>query len=321
MILDPRFMLALFLGVILDILSYILMGLDAGIIAAIVNIVLGLFVVWLMVSLGKDKDQANARLGRKGLAQRRQMTSKLLGKRVSKRVLKRSLIMYVGNSIPIVNFIPFWTVGLIMMLREGSGSEQTEQVQPAPQRGTTSRPMGRSRRLRRLVRPRSTSSLRPERENKRLPEKEKRGSQADQTARQPKVSPTAARFATRAAEKTPSGRTTPLPSGSRQIGAGQRPPRNSWDLKENDLIVPDTQVEMAQNILAQNGIPSKAQEYRKREAFGSEGAVVPGEFTLTLLDPEQSNGPASFDTAEQAFEVLKGSGVVVRYGYNPEAEN
>ena len=126
-IFDPRFIFAFILGITLDVLSYIFMGLDAGIIAAAVNAILGLFVVWLMVSLGKDKDQANemrrqaidnARLGRKGLAQRRQMTSKLLGKRASRKILKRSLIMYIGNSIPIVNFIPFWTIGIIMMLRE-----------------------------------------------------------------------------------------------------------------------------------------------------------------------------------------------------------
>ena len=141
MILDPRFMLAFMLGVTLDLLSYVFMGLDAGVIAAAVNSVLGLAMVWLMVQLGKDQGQAdqmrqqaidNAKLGRKGLAQRRQMTQNLLGKRASRRILKRSLIMYVGSSIPIVNFIPFWTIGVIMLLRGGSAPEQ-EQPQPTPQ--------------------------------------------------------------------------------------------------------------------------------------------------------------------------------------------
>jgi hypothetical protein len=127
MILDPRFILAFVLGIILDALSYILMGVDAGIIAAVVNIVLGWIMVLLMVWMGKDKDEANqmrqqsvdnARLGKKGLAQRRQMTSSMVGKRASKRILKRGIIMWIGSSIPIVNFIPFWTVGLVMMLRE-----------------------------------------------------------------------------------------------------------------------------------------------------------------------------------------------------------
>ena len=127
MILDPRFMLAFMLGVTLDLLSYVFMGLDAGVIAAAVNSVLGLAMVWLMVQLGKDQGQAdqmrqqaidNARLGRKGLQQRRKMTQQLLGKRASKRIFRRTLIMYIGSSIPIVNFIPFWTVGVIMLLRK-----------------------------------------------------------------------------------------------------------------------------------------------------------------------------------------------------------
>jgi len=127
MILDLRFIFAFFLGFILDILSYIFMGLDAGVIAAGINIVLGWMMVRLMVSLGKDQDQANqmrqqaidnARQGRKGLQQRKEMTQNLLGNRASKSILKRSLIMYVGSSIPIINFIPFWTVGVIMLLRQ-----------------------------------------------------------------------------------------------------------------------------------------------------------------------------------------------------------
>ena len=135
MVLDPRFILAFILGIILDVLAYIFMGLDAGIIAAAVNIVLGWMIVWLMVQLAKSKgrdgqrvqqrgnemrQQAtdNARLGKGGMQQRKQMTTDLLGKRASKRWLKRSLIMYIGSSIPIINFIPFWTVGVIMLLRE-----------------------------------------------------------------------------------------------------------------------------------------------------------------------------------------------------------
>jgi len=127
-ILDMDFLLfALPLAGLLDILSWIFMGIDAGMVAAGVNFVLGGLLVGWMVLRGKRWDEARAQHkeavqtakgGKKGIQQRRQATTKLAGKRVSRRLLKRSLIMYVGNSIPIVNFIPFWLIGVFMMLRE-----------------------------------------------------------------------------------------------------------------------------------------------------------------------------------------------------------
>ena len=131
-ILDIDFLaFALPLAGFLDILSWIFMGLDAGIIAAVINFILGGALVLWMVWRGKQMDQAKerhrqgvqtARQGRAGMQQRRGavrgMRKSVVDKRTSRRLLKRSLIMYIGNSIPIVNFIPFWLVGVIMMLRE-----------------------------------------------------------------------------------------------------------------------------------------------------------------------------------------------------------
>ena len=129
-LLDIDFLVfALPLAGLLDMLSYIFMGMDAGIIAAIVNIILGgLLVIW-MVWRGKRMDEAKqqyrrgvgtAREGKAGIHRRRVATRRMsaVGQRTSRRLLKRSLIMYIGNSIPIVNFIPFWLIGVIMMLRE-----------------------------------------------------------------------------------------------------------------------------------------------------------------------------------------------------------
>lgn len=120
---------ALPLAGLLDLLSYIFMGLDAGIVAAIVNIILGGLLVLWMVWRGKRMDQARqqyrrgygtARQGKAGIHRRDVATRRMgvVGKRMSRRLLKRSLIMYIGNSIPIVNFIPFWLIGVILMLRE-----------------------------------------------------------------------------------------------------------------------------------------------------------------------------------------------------------
>lgn len=130
--LDPDFLVfAMPLALLLDVLSYIFMGLDAGIIAAIANIVLGGLLVLWMVKRGMRLDQAKemyqqavqtARKGRAGFQGRReaaqQMATKRMGGKASKRFLKRALIMYVGESIPILNFIPFWLLGVVLMLRE-----------------------------------------------------------------------------------------------------------------------------------------------------------------------------------------------------------
>lgn len=128
--LDMDFLVfALPLAGLLDGLSYIFMGLDAGIIAAVVNFILGGLLVLWMVWRGKRMDEAKqlhrrgvgtAREGKAGIRRRSVATRRMgaVGKRTSRRLLKRSLIMYVGNSVPIVNFIPFWLIGVIMMLRE-----------------------------------------------------------------------------------------------------------------------------------------------------------------------------------------------------------
>lgn len=126
--LDPVFLVFAFpLAFFLDILSYVFMGLDAGVIAALVNIVLGGALVFWMTRRGMSADRANemlqesvstARQGKAGLQQRRASAQSMGIKALRKRRLLRPLIMYVGNSIPIVNFIPFWLIGIILMLRE-----------------------------------------------------------------------------------------------------------------------------------------------------------------------------------------------------------
>jgi hypothetical protein len=131
-ILDADFVLIFPLAVILDVLSYILLGFDGGVIAAVVNLILGwiimLWMIWRGKKLGEAKQEMQERMGsirerkgyrfgtRKRAAQR--AATRGVDKRVSNRILKRAIIMFVGTSIPIVNLIPFWTIGMIMMLRE-----------------------------------------------------------------------------------------------------------------------------------------------------------------------------------------------------------
>lgn len=90
-------------------------------------------------------------------------------------------------------------------------------------------------------------------------------------------------------------------------------------LKENDLIVPDDEVGPIKNILEKNEIPYKDREYTKRQVIDAKtGTAVPGEFVLTIFDPERPNRPASFDFVKQVFKLIKDSNMVVRYGKNPE---
>ena len=90
-------------------------------------------------------------------------------------------------------------------------------------------------------------------------------------------------------------------------------------LKENDLIVSDDEVEPIKNILEKNKIPYKDREYTKRQVIDTKtGTAVPGEFVLTIFDPEHPDRPASFDFVKQVFKLIKDSNMVVRYGKNPE---
>jgi hypothetical protein len=125
-ILDPDFLIfAAPLALLLDGLAYVFAFVDGGIIAAVVNIVFGWpLIVWMWIK-GKRMDEAkeeNATLSgappkQRGAA-RQARKARVPGKRASRRLMKRAIILYAGTAIPIVNFIPFWIIGLIMLLRE-----------------------------------------------------------------------------------------------------------------------------------------------------------------------------------------------------------
>jgi len=350
-------MLIFFLGVVLDLLSYIFMGLDAGVIAAAVNMVLGGGIVYFMVQIAKDqgreaemrqqagemRQQAvqNARLGRKGLQQRREMTQNLLGNRASKRIFKRGLIMWIGSSIPIINFIPFWTIGTIMLLRGGSQSEPAEQTQAqeASSAGVAPPPVGWRQRLSGLVTPPARGErpeTEPEEEGEARPEpaREERGLGVGQTARQPKISPTAARFAARTTEPTevpsippppvggiaprpvtqppagwterPNGLTTPPVSGPRQTGEARRSPQRDATKTES--------------FQGPKGIPIKPEQ-----AVTPPAAAQQAQATPTAPRPAAVSPPTA-PQAEQETTTTKDQNLAVAWEqefglvFDPEAE-
>ena len=91
------------------------------------------------------------------------------------------------------------------------------------------------------------------------------------------------------------------------------------DLKENDLIVSDDQLELSKNILEDNQIPHKEKEYKKRQEIRGEADYdVPGEFVVSINNPERPDEPADFEFTKQVFQLFKDSEIAVRYGKNPE---
>jgi len=90
-------------------------------------------------------------------------------------------------------------------------------------------------------------------------------------------------------------------------------------LKENDLIVSDDGIEPAKKILEENEIQYKDREHTKRQVLDAKtDTAIPGEFVLTIFDPEHPDRPASFDFVKQVFKLIKDSDIAVRYGKNPE---
>ncbi|MDP2640974.1 MAG: hypothetical protein Q8P39_00320 [Candidatus Yanofskybacteria bacterium] len=118
--LDPDFLVfALPLAFLIDISSYLLGGLDLGVTAIVVNLILGVPLFIWMIIRGKNIEEAKQQMQ----TRTKNLQGSLAAKRKTRKVamrkgIKRGLILFIGNSIPIVNFIPFWLIGVVMMLRE-----------------------------------------------------------------------------------------------------------------------------------------------------------------------------------------------------------
>ena len=91
------------------------------------------------------------------------------------------------------------------------------------------------------------------------------------------------------------------------------------ELKENDLIISDRSVDASEKILKDSGIPYVCEERTKRQVVNKEdGTEIPGEFVLTILNPESPEEPAPFEFVKKVFQHIKDADIPVRYGKNPE---
>ena len=56
----------------------------------------------------------------------------------------------------------------------------------------------------------------------------------------------------------------------------------------------------------------------KEAGFGEADYDVPGEFVVSINNPERPDEPADFEFTKQVFQLFKDSEIAVRYGKNPE---
>lgn len=90
-------------------------------------------------------------------------------------------------------------------------------------------------------------------------------------------------------------------------------------MKENDLIISEFGRGPAKEIFEKNGIRYQDREYSKRQVLDTKtDTAVPGEFVLTISDPEHPDQPATVDFVKQVYKLIKDADIAVRYGKNPE---
>lgn len=95
----------------------------------------------------------------------------------------------------------------------------------------------------------------------------------------------------------------------------------SRELRHNDLITSDgySDLTTTKETLEKNNIIYKLTR-RTYEQRVNKNTLVPGEFIITIFDPENGSKAAPFAYVEKVFALLKKNGVVVRYGRRPNAE-
>jgi hypothetical protein len=115
---------------------------------------------------------------------------------------------------------------------------------------------------------------------------------------------------------------TETPSSQQEENLHPQEVVESRELKPNDLITSDDSVDLetTKEILEKNRISYELTR-RTNEQKINKDSSVPGEFIITIFDPERKNEAASFDYVKKVFTLLKDSGVIVRYGNNPEVKN
>ena len=107
-ILDIDFLvLALPYALLIDVLDF---ALSFGTIVSL--IVGGPLIAWMVYRAGRSS------IGRKEIEQRQ--AARQTARAAAKRMLRRGVLIFILELIPIVNLIPFWTIAIIFMLKPSS---------------------------------------------------------------------------------------------------------------------------------------------------------------------------------------------------------
>lgn len=121
-ILDPDVLIfALPFAILIDILDYVL---EIGtIVSLIIGAPLILWMIWKAGNLSRAKSQVQQiRSGQRAAA--RKASKKLLMK-----ALRRGLLVFVVELIPILNLIPFWIIAVVNTLRDSEKESPQEEEQ------------------------------------------------------------------------------------------------------------------------------------------------------------------------------------------------
>ncbi|MBI1984701.1 MAG: hypothetical protein HYS60_01150 [Candidatus Wildermuthbacteria bacterium] len=120
--LDPDFLVMAALAILVDVLDWVFE------IGTIVSLIIGGFFIWWLVkrtgqSVSSQEVQAQ---------HAQQQEQRQLARAGAKRALRRGILMFVMELIPLVNLIPFWTIFVFSALRE-----QSQESEPVPAQAAT----------------------------------------------------------------------------------------------------------------------------------------------------------------------------------------
>lgn len=119
--LDPDFLLMIFLALVTDILDF---ALELGTIVSL--IIGGFFVAWMTWRTGQSMSAQE--LQRKHAAKQEERQA---AKIAARRVLRRGILMFVAELIPLLNLIPFWSIFVFSALRAQPAAPQQQKNQGA----------------------------------------------------------------------------------------------------------------------------------------------------------------------------------------------
>jgi len=85
--------------------------------------------------------------------------------------------------------------------------------------------------------------------------------------------------------------------------------------KENELILPEADIERAKDLLTDRGIKFYDNKYSERQQLDQD-THIPAEFILGIVNKDESHVTAEY--VKEVFELLQSKEIVVRYGRKVE---